>query len=90
MNTSKTFKASFRSFARSLIALTIVLLGITGIAAIVSDSELSLDYVFGHHTWLVWLGTTLFLLALLTAVVARLAKPIIGQDKSNRFRYSHC
>ena len=89
MNTHSHFSAAFASLVRALAALIIVAFGITGIAAIISDTELSLDFVFGNQTWIVWLATSILLLAVFAGVVSQLIKPALRYNKG-RFNYRHC
>lgn len=89
MKTHKTLFATLSSLARAAIALLVIALGITGIAALISDTELSLDFVFGSQTWLVWLGTSVLLLAVFAALVTQMIKPAF-RYRRDRFGYRHC
>lgn len=89
MNKHNHLPATFASLARAFIALIVVALGITGVAALISDAELSLDFVFGNQTWVVWLATSVLLLAVFAGVITQLVKPALRYNKG-RFSYHHC
>lgn len=75
MKTPSRPSAIVLSLFQTLIALLTIALGATGIAALVSDTDLALSFVFGSHLWLVWLSTGILLLAIFGGLCARMYAP---------------
>lgn len=89
MNTRNLASSTVASFARAVFALTVIALGITGIAALLGDNPLSLEFVFGKQLWVVWVATSALLLTVFACVVFQLNKSVLVERK-DRFCYRHC